>query len=778
MRYFTNVLLILSLLFSTAVGAQTQPRDPIGRESTGPTTYKEQATTPATPAAGKRKIYPKSDGFYQVDSTGAESKIGTGSGGINYLSANSDFESKLTPWEKYSNVIQLLAGASGSDVTTNRLIYNRTGQSFIVEGTPVVVTASAGSAPTPIFPATTYYVRNVVNGVTNSDFQLSATPTGTIVDITVVGTGTGEVRPIIPISLQTTSLVTGAITAKRGTFAVDSITPPRGLGALLMSKSSNNSAGEGVRIPYKVDVADQGKQLTLYLDTAFVDTLNQYADGDYTVFVWDASNNVIINGSGTPITKHLLASQTIGIPVPSIVGVSDYYLIIHYKGNVTGPFQFIADNATLNAASVNFGLYGSDLKSYGTITIGATTTPPTKGTTSTDVIRARQVGDHWHIKGEYRHTSAGGAGSGDYLFTLPNNLQFDPNKVSYFTTLIGASSAYLTQIGIGSATISNGANTGVGTIIPYDATRFRLALINIAPTNANGGTGALGSGFFGLNFTNLSFSFDFYAPISGTSSNMVLSSQVSGRPIEFSTTVANATIPTSGGASMVAEIDTVGGWNGTRYTIKEPGNYVAFLVGSPSTTVGASLFRNNVFYRGLGGTTSGLGLAGMVSMPGLIAGDYLEVRSTGAAYTLTGAHFSIFKLNTGFQTVAFDNLFSSTANSTGRGFFLSFGGAGSYASPTNCQVTTCVVYKGPAGVTVTSNGNATYTVNVPTGTFNEPFFCVMGMLWTQSGSIAVMDAASTRASNLTNTAWSFRTLRSTNYTLEYSYGDLWCGVSR
>lgn len=40
-----------------------------------------EISTPANPASGKRKIYPKTDGWYDLDSAGLETKIGTGSGG-------------------------------------------------------------------------------------------------------------------------------------------------------------------------------------------------------------------------------------------------------------------------------------------------------------------------------------------------------------------------------------------------------------------------------------------------------------------------------------------------------------------------------------------------------------------------------------------------------------------------------------------------------------------------------------------------------------------------
>ena len=39
----------------------------------------EQSTTPSSPEAGKRKLYAKSDGIYQLTNSGVESKVGAGS---------------------------------------------------------------------------------------------------------------------------------------------------------------------------------------------------------------------------------------------------------------------------------------------------------------------------------------------------------------------------------------------------------------------------------------------------------------------------------------------------------------------------------------------------------------------------------------------------------------------------------------------------------------------------------------------------------------------------
>lgn len=73
-----------------------------------------EIATPSTPASGFGKVYFKSDGFlYQLNDDGTETKVGAGSGGINYISANPDAESSTTGWATYADA----AGAVPVDGT-------------------------------------------------------------------------------------------------------------------------------------------------------------------------------------------------------------------------------------------------------------------------------------------------------------------------------------------------------------------------------------------------------------------------------------------------------------------------------------------------------------------------------------------------------------------------------------------------------------------------------------------------------------------------------------
>lgn len=77
-----------------------------------------EIATPATPSSGNGRIYFKSDGFlYQLNDDGAESKVGAGSGGINYIT-NPDAESNTVGWTTYADAAAT-APVDGTGGTAN-----------------------------------------------------------------------------------------------------------------------------------------------------------------------------------------------------------------------------------------------------------------------------------------------------------------------------------------------------------------------------------------------------------------------------------------------------------------------------------------------------------------------------------------------------------------------------------------------------------------------------------------------------------------------------------
>ena len=151
--------------------------------------------------------------------------------------------------------------------------------------------------------------------------------------------------------------------------------------------------------------------------------------------------------------------------------------------------------------------------SVGAISIGGTTTAPTKPTTRIqDNISYRQIGaKEWEVVMSYLCTNATGAvgGSGDFLFTLPNSLQFDTTLPSqqiwtgniqssvwtHYNYIIPSSSGLITNNGVGGNTYA----------MIYNSTQFR-----ILGSTINSGVQAWGSAFFAITgYVGLQLTFRF-----------------------------------------------------------------------------------------------------------------------------------------------------------------------------------------------------------------------------------------------------------------------------
>jgi hypothetical protein len=142
----------------------------------------------------------------------------------------------------------------------------------------------------------------------------------------------------------------------------------------------------------------------------------------------------------------------------------------------------------------------------GVLSITATTSNPTKGTTAVDKMWWRRVGDSMEVRFEYRQTVAGSAGSGDYLFGIPAGYQIDTNKITFYNTVEGTG-AWTTNNIVGNASVSNSTTNAEGSVLAYDSTKVRIA--NVFET----GQGVVGSAHFQLSSTPIHYAASFKVPI-------------------------------------------------------------------------------------------------------------------------------------------------------------------------------------------------------------------------------------------------------------------------
>ena len=197
----------------------------------------------------------------------------------------------------------------------------------------------------------------------------------------------------------------------------------------------------------------------------------------------------------TASQKSAISSPTTGLLIFQTDAPSDFY---YYNG------------------STWVSLREPNWTSAGTIqSVGwsATTTAPTIGTTTVNDYSYKQIGSKtWRCQLTF---SAGGSstgaynGSGDYLFTLPNGLQFN--------TSIAGQAAYSANVGqsiwdwpglwlsSSSGSITNLSQGGLLYVVPYSSTQYRLIHVGIA------GIGAVipyASGYYGVG-SNISWRLTF-----------------------------------------------------------------------------------------------------------------------------------------------------------------------------------------------------------------------------------------------------------------------------
>ena len=207
----------------------------------------------------------------------------------------------------------------------------------------------------------------------------------------------------------------------------------------------------------------------------------------------DASGNLSVNGSqvqgsggsgGTNYSNVNVAAYvtTNGLTNYSNVNVSALITtngLTNYSNvNVVA---YLAGNITVgNITTAGSILAVPEWVSAGNITLTATTTNPTKGTTTSDNISYRRLGaKQWEVVMTYVQTATNGtAGTGDYLITLPNSLSFDTTLPSQqiTTTNIGTNTyALMTYIiPSGSGLINQGSVGGQVYPLVYNATKFRI----------------------------------------------------------------------------------------------------------------------------------------------------------------------------------------------------------------------------------------------------------------------------------------------------------------
>lgn len=149
-------------------------------------------------------------------------------------------------------------------------------------------------------------------------------------------------------------------------------------------------------------------------------------------------------------------------------------------------------------------------QSFGTNTITAVTTNPTKGTTSVDRILGMRVQNTMVFKYEYAQTAvSGAAGSGNYMYALPSGMAIDTTLVNTITAAnlsIGANTngvqTAVSVIGKGSWLDQSNGTTGIIEPVVVSSTQFGYLLSGTGAAKVIGASGVSANlnTIFGLSF--------------------------------------------------------------------------------------------------------------------------------------------------------------------------------------------------------------------------------------------------------------------------------------
>lgn len=176
----------------------------------------------------------------------------------------------------------------------------------------------------------------------------------------------------------------------------------------------------------------------------------------YTILITDDQVNTDPSGGAFTVTLPSAATATKPIQIINVASSMTFNEVTIARngadtiaGGTQNSINMTGESITLFPVGTDWKILErrvpSDWANY-SLTIGGTTTAPTKGgTIQVDEARWRRVGDSIQVSYNFTQTSAGSAGSGIYLFPLPSGLTVDTNRINPHTgaerPVVGAASA-------------------------------------------------------------------------------------------------------------------------------------------------------------------------------------------------------------------------------------------------------------------------------------------------------------------------------------------------
>ena len=409
------------------------------------------------------------------------------------------------------------------------------------------------------------------------------------------------------------------------TWTRTTTTPLVGTASFLFTKDAANRQGQGASFDFTIDSAYQAKVLQISFEYQVASGTfaagSSSADSDITVWVYDRTNNVLIQ----PSTYRLFASST-AVSTTFISNFqtasnsTSYRIIFHCASTSASAYTVEFDNITV--APSNY-VYGSTISDW---TSTLTFTPNNFGTTSNSSIWSRRVGDTLQVRGSFQ---AGTSVASTASITIPYTI--DSGKLSGQTN-IGVVGRYARAINAGENLNANNADG----VMFYDGSDTAKLYF---------GGGSTSSSFAKLNANSVitspdKIAFEFSVPILGWASNVQVADGYDNRTIVLKAYKSGGTFSSAATdiSSWTTELDTTASFNGTTFTVPASGRYqIAFSsIDTVNMTVAQVqaikvLKNGSTVYRAI---THGTGGSNDVAISGyavfdLVAGDAIKLQSEG-----------------------------------------------------------------------------------------------------------------------------------------------------
>ena len=439
--------------------------------------------------------------------------------------------------------------------------------------------------------------------------------------------------------------------------------PLNSTGDFRITKTSGASRrGEGISTDFTIANRHLAKILQISFDYEVIVGSTLATDDIRVYIIQDPSSgtpviiepvNVSVQGvvSGNRM-RHLATFQT-------HISVASYRLCIHIATTTNSNQTIDFNGFRVWEPSQTIGSIITDWQSF-TMIITGTTSAPTKATNRLEVAHWRRVGGNLEIIYNYEHTNNTGAaaGSGSYIWLLPNGLKIDTAK-----TANGTINATLDSFG--NAQVSAGSSDFVASVTKPPGRDDGLYLVyqtsvgNIASVNSLAAQ---------LTNTTARYSFTASVPIAGWGSNVAMSSDTGDGRVVAAKYNNNTNGATTSNTQPIfwgtREYDTHNavtiGTAGSTYASGNSWKFIAPISGYYRVTIscalnsspgGIAVWRNNSRISYLSYNDTAANGSGTLE---LNAGDILDVRTDSPVTTDSGTtrFISIERISAGSQQIA------------------------------------------------------------------------------------------------------------------------------